>query len=142
MRVAEVMTRDFEVISPNATVRDAARKMDELNVGVLPVCDGRRLVGVLTDRDVTIRATATGAPPDATHIHEVMTNEVRWCFEDEPVEKAERTMSEVQIRRLPVVDRNKNLVWIVSLGDLATARAPGTEESLRRISEPSEPDRS
>jgi CBS domain-containing protein len=142
MRIADVMTRDVQVILPDRSVRDAARLMDDLNVGVLPVCDGRRLVGIITDRDITVRATAAGKDPDQTRVREVMTDDVRWCFEDEDVKDVVRTMSEVQIRRLPVVDRNKHLVGIVALGDLATDRAEGANEALRRISEPSEPDRS
>jgi len=108
MRVGEVMTRDVTVVSPHASVRDAARKMDQLNVGALPVCNGTRLVGIVTDRDITVRCTATGAPPDKTRVEDVMTDDVHWCFEDDPVEDAEQEMSHVQIRRLPVIDRRKN----------------------------------
>lgn len=141
MRVADAMTRDVDVVSPTATVREAARKMDSLNVGVLPVCDGRRLVGILTDRDVTVRATSTGESPDNTRVQEVMSSHVRWCYENASAEEAERIMAEDQIRRLPVVDSDRNLVGIVSLGDLATDGAPDTGEALKQISEPSEPDR-
>ena len=141
MRAAEVMTRDVVTVRPDAMVREAARIMDELNVGALPVCDGRRLVGMLTDRDIVVRSTADGMRPDATPVQAVMTEEVCWCFEDDPVEKVEQAMAERQIRRMPVVDRDKTLVGMIALGDLATDRAPGTEEALRRISEPSEPDR-
>lgn len=141
MRVSDVMTRDVAVVSPGTSVRDAARRMDQLNVGALPVCDGRRLVGIVTDRDITVRCTAVGGPPDNTRIHEIMTGDVRWCFEDDPVEEVEHEMSTVQIRRMPVIDRRRNLIGIVALGDLATDHAPGAEETLRRISEPSEPDR-
>lgn len=141
MRVADVMTRNVEVISPGASVREAARRMDELNVGALPVCDGRRLVGIITDRDITVRSTAAGEPPDRTRVQTIMTQDLRWCFDDTPVERAERMMSEVQIRRLPVVDHDGNLIGMLSLGDLATDHAPGAGEALRRISEPSEPDR-
>jgi CBS domain-containing protein len=142
MRVGDVMTRDVMVISPRASVREAARKMDQLNVGALPVCDGRRLVGMITDRDITVRCTAAGGPPENTRVHEIMSEDLRWCFEHDPVEHVERDMAELQIRRMPVVDRGKKLVGIVSLGDLAVENVPGTGEVLRRISEPSEPDRS
>jgi CBS domain-containing protein len=142
MQVSDVMTRDVTVVSPGSSVRDAARKMDQFNVGALPVCEGRQLVGVLTDRDIVVRSTAAGSPPDAVRVNEVMSDDVRWCFEDEPVEQAQRQMAEMQIRRLPVMDRKKNLVGMVSLGDLAAERASGVEETLRSISEPSEPDRS
>lgn len=140
MKVSEVMTREVEVISPDASLREAARKMDDLNVGVLPVCDGQRLVGILTDRDITVRATAIGESPDVTRVDEVMTDEVWWCYDSDDVEDVAHRMGEKQIRRMPVVDQNKMLVGIVALGDLATDRVPGTEEALRQISEPSEPD--
>jgi CBS domain-containing protein len=141
MKVSEVMTREVRVVGPDRSVREAARLMDELNVGVLPVCDGERLLGILTDRDITVRATAAGRDPDSVRVKEIMSEEVRWCFEDESVEDVATMMGDVQIRRIPVVDRNKRLVGIVALGDLATDRARGTDEALRRISEPSEPDR-
>jgi CBS domain-containing protein len=142
MKIADVMTRDVQVILPDRNVRDAAKLMDDLNVGVLPVCDGERLVGMVTDRDITVRATAAGKDPDSTRVREIMTEVVRWCFEDEDIRDVVQTMGDVQIRRVPVVDRNKRLVGIVALGDLATDRAEGADEALRRISEPSEPDRS
>lgn len=141
MKVSEVMTRQVQVIGPDRSVREAARLMDELNVGVLPVCDGERLQGIITDRDITVRATAAGKNPDSVQVREIMTEDVRWCFEDEAVEDVAQMMGDVQIRRIPVVDRNKRLVGIVALGDLATDHASGTNEALRRISEPSEPDR-
>lgn len=141
MKVSEVMTRDVQVIMPDRSVRDAAKLMDDLNIGVLPVCDGERIVGIITDRDITVRATAAGKDPDETRVREIMTEDVRWCFEDGDVMGIVRMMSDVQIRRIPVVNRNKRLVGIVALGDLATDRAEGANEALRRISEPSEPDR-
>ncbi|HEX7076752.1 MAG TPA: CBS domain-containing protein [Hyphomicrobiaceae bacterium] len=140
MIISEVMTREVEVISPDASLREAARKMDELNVGVLPVCDGQRLVGMITDRDITVRATSIGESPDVTRVDEVMSEEVWWCYEDEDVEDVARRMGEKQIRRMPVIDHDHMLVGIVALGDLATDRAPGTQRALRKISEPSEPD--
>lgn len=142
MKIADVMTRDVQVILPDRNVRDAAKLMDDLNVGALPVCDGEKLVGMVTDRDITVRATAAGKDPDETSVREIMTEEVSWCFEDEDVSDVVRTMGDVQIRRVPVVDRSKRLVGIVALGDLATDRAEGADEALRRISEPSQPDRS
>ena len=142
MRVSEVMTRDVAVVAPYDSVREAARRMDQLNVGALPVCNGRRLVGIVTDRDITVRCTAVGARPDTTRVEDAMTDDVRWCYEDDDVEEAEEAMRNMQIRRLPVVDGRKRLVGMLALGDLATDHAPGTEETLRTISEPSEPDRS
>ena len=141
MKISEVMTRQVRVIGPGRSIREAARLMDELNVGVLPVCDGQRLLGIITDRDITVRATAVRKDPDAVPVREIMTEDVRWCFEEETVEDVAHMMGDVQIRRIPVIDRNKHLVGIVALGDLATDRVQGTGEALRRISEPSEPDR-
>lgn len=141
MRAGEVMTTGVVAVRPDATVREAASMMDDLNVGALPVCDGRRLVGIITDRDITVRATADGMRPDTTPVHAVMTDDVCWCFADDSVEEIEREMAHRQIRRMPVVDRRKRLVGMLTLGDLVTDRAPGTENTLRSISEPSEPDR-
>src|SRR5438270_846104 len=129
MRVRDLMTRDVAVLSPRDSVREAACRMDDLNVGALPVCDGSRLVGIVTDRDITVRCTAAGGRPDAIRVHEVMTDDVRWCFEDDPLEEVEQEMAEVQIRRMPVVDGRKRLVGMLSLGDLAAVRAPGTEDT-------------
>jgi CBS domain-containing protein len=143
MQLNEVMTRDVEVIHPNATLEEAAERMDALNVGPLPVCDGDRLVGMLTDRDITVRATAAGRDPKTTRVREVMTQDVVYAFEDQDVREATRLMEEKQIRRLVVLDRDKRLVGIVSLGDLAveTGDDRTTGEVLERISTPSEPDR-
>jgi CBS domain-containing protein len=141
MRAGEVMTRDVVTVRPGATVREAACLMDDLNVGALPVCDGRRLVGIVTDRDITVRATADGMRPDATPVHAVMTGDVCWCFEDDSIEDIEHEMRRYQIRRMPVVDGRKRLVGMLTLGDLAADRAPGTAETLRSISWPAEPDR-
>lgn len=142
MRAGDVMTRDVVTTRPDAMIREAARTMADLDVGALPVCDGRRLVGIITDRDIVVRSTADGMRPDATPVQVVMTAEVFWCVEDDPVDKVEEEMARRQIRRVPVVDRDKRLVGMIALGDLATDRAPGAGEALRRISEPSEPDRS
>jgi CBS domain-containing protein len=142
MKIAEVMTRDVRTIGPDRSVRDAARIMDEMNVGVLPVCDGRRLLGMLTDRDIAVRSTAAGIAPDRHRVREIMSTSLQWCFEEDDAEDVLRHMSERQIRRMPVVDGERRLVGIVALGDLAADNAPGTDEALRRISSPSEPDRS
>jgi len=118
--VRDVMSRQPDVISPDAKVVEAARKMRDLDVGSLPVCDGQRLVGMITDRDISVRATAEGKDPNATTVREVMSPEVAWVFEDEPATMASSVMRQRQIRRLPVLDRNDKLVGIVALGDLAT----------------------
>lgn len=141
MQVSDVMTRDVAVVSPDASVGEAARKMDGMNVGALPVCDGARLVGIVTDRDITVRCTAAGGSPHLARVQDVMTDDVCWCFDGDAVEEVEQGMAHLQIRRMPVVDRRRRLVGIVSLGDLVTEHVPGAEETLRSISEPSEPDR-
>ena len=119
MLLRDVMTPHVEVIHPDATLREAAQKMKTLDVGPVPVCDGDRLQGMLTDRDITIRATAEGRDPNTTRVREVMTPDVVYCFEDQDVVEAARMMEERQIRRLVILNRDKRLVGIVSLGDLA-----------------------
>jgi len=141
MKISDIMTRNVRVVSPDRTIQEAARMMDELNVGVLPVCDGRRLRGMLTDRDITVRATAAGLAPDTTRVRDVMSDNVWWCFDDDDVGHIVQLMSDHQIRRLPVVDHDKHLVGIVALGDLATDSEGDASRALRRISTPSEPDR-
>ena len=143
-KISEVMTRDVRTITPQDTVRHAAQMMDELNVGAIPVCDGDRLVGMITDRDITVRSTAAGQAPDQTCVSDVMSTDVRTVYANESIDEALGKMSDVQIRRVPVIDEQSHrMVGIVSLGDLAT-RGPdgGVEETLENISEPSSPDRS
>jgi|GEM_PF-394506 len=145
--VSEVMTRSVQFVSAQESVRRAAEMMDELNVGVLPVCEGERLVGIVTDRDITVRATTTGTAPDEVPVHDVMSTDVRCCFEDQPLDEVMRQMADTQIRRVPVVshDDARRLVGIVSLGDLATKSDAGirqdVERTMDRISSPASPDR-
>lgn len=139
--VSEVMTRDVETIAPEASVQDAARLMSELNVGALPVCDGDALVGMVTDRDITLRATATGRTPQSTAVAEVMTEASTCCMETDSVDDVLKKMGDEQIRRLPVVDARKHLVGIVSLGDLATRQPKPTDRALSEVSQPSLPAR-
>ena len=141
MKIADVMTRDVRVIQPDRTVREAARLMDELNVGALPVCNGRRLIGIVTDRDITLRSTAAGLAPDQSYVREVMTEDVAWCRETDHVDQVVEEMSRLQVRRIPVVDSSMRLVGIVALGDLATDSHEDAARALTRISTPSEPDR-
>jgi CBS domain-containing protein len=119
MKAIEIVTLDPEVISPSANLMDAANKMKSLDIGILPVCNGDRLVGMLTDRDITIRAVADGLDPRSTLVEQAMTREVIYCFEDQDIEELAALMEKNQVRRLPVVDRNKRLIGIVSLGDVA-----------------------
>lgn len=140
--IADVMTRDVQTIAPQETVLRAAQMMDELNVGSLPVCDGEKLIGMITDRDITIRATAAGKTPQDAHVQEVMSGQARWCFDDQTVDEVMQQMGDTQIRRIPVVDhRTHQLVGIVSLGDLATKHSAQVDRALEEISNPSELDR-
>jgi CBS domain-containing protein len=139
--VAEIMTRGVEVVSPDDTLQHAARMMDELNIGALPVCEGDSLVGMITDRDITVRATGAGLKPDEAHVADAMTAQTRWCSENQSTEEVLREMSEAQVRRLPVLGANGRVVGIVSLGDLATRQSEHIDSALRAISSPSEPDR-
>ncbi len=139
--IADLMTREPITIEPHETVQRAAQLMDELNVGVLPVCRGAELVGIVTDRDITVRATAAGLDPGSTQVDLVMSDRVRCCSQRHTPAEVLRQMAAVRIRRLPVLDDAHRLVGIVSLGDLAARRPEGVEDALRSISTPSEPDR-
>jgi CBS domain-containing protein len=135
MKISEVMTPDVEVIRPDDTLRTAAQMMADLDAGVLPVCDGEHLVGMVTDRDITVRGVAAGCSPEDTQVHDVMSDELRYCFEDDDVEMISKQMARWHVRRLPVLDRDKRLVGIVSLGDLAIGGAEDeSKEALREIS--------
>jgi len=138
MLVQQIMTHNVEVISPGDTLEHAARKMEELNVGPLPVCEGNRVVGVLTDRDITVRATAAGCDPKTTLVGDAMSQDVISCFDDQDVREASRLMEEKQVRRLLVLNRANDLVGILSLGDLATEATASSRpaEVLKKVSEP------
>jgi CBS domain-containing protein len=120
MKLTEVMSRDVVVIHPNATLEAAAARMELLNVGPLPVCDGYRLMGMLTDRDITVRATSMGRDPRTTRVQDVMTTSIVACREDDDVSKAASLMEEKQVRRLVVVNAENHMVGMVSQSDLAT----------------------
>lgn len=137
------MTRDVQFLSPEDSVRRAAQMMDEFNIGSLPVCDGPKLVGMITDRDITVRSTAAGQSPESTRVGDVMSTDVRTCYATQGVDEVLEQMGDVQIRRVPVVDQQSHtLVGIVALGDMATKHSVGIEDALQEISTPSEPDRS
>ena len=136
MRVAEVMTRDVRLIEPNQTIRDAAKLMAELDAGIMPVREGDRLVGMITDRDIAIRAVAEGKGPD-TPVREVLTADVKYCYEDDDTDDVARNMADIQVRRLPVLTHDKRLVGIVSLGDMAVTGGSGRAgEAVAGISQP------
>jgi CBS domain-containing protein len=138
MRVKDVMTPHAECVGPDDTLQEAARKMRDLDVGPLPVCDHDRVVGIVTDRDITVRATAEGLDPKTATVRAAMTEGIDYCFEADDVAEAERLMAERQVRRLPVMNDQKRLVGIVSLGDLAIKDEYPTRpgEVLREVSEP------
>ncbi len=142
MKVSEVMTRDVQLIEPTQSIQEAARMMAELDAGILPVREGDRLVGMITDRDITVRAVAQGRGPD-TPVRDIMTDDVKYCYEDDDTEDVARNMAGIQVRRLPVLNRENRLVGIVSLGDLAvkTDQAATTADALEKISEPARPER-
>jgi CBS domain-containing protein/sporulation protein YlmC with PRC-barrel domain len=141
IQVKDIMTRNVEVVHPEGSLREAAQKMAALDVGMLPVCSGDQLVGMLTDRDITVRATAEGRDPKTTRVHEVMTPEVVYVSEDDDVSEAARIMTEQQIRRLVVLNQSRQLAGIISLGDLAvhTGDTQQAGQTLEGVSEPSEP---
>ena len=141
MLLKDIMTRSVEEIPPQASLRDAAQRMKSLDVGALPVCENNQLVGMVTDRDIAVRAVADGRDPSETTVLDAMTPGAVWCFEDDDVKDAARIMEQKQIRRLVVLDRNKHAVGIVSLGDIATrlSNEKLSGEILNEVSEPSQP---
>ena len=137
MKVSDVMTRDVMLITPDKSIADAAQLMAECDAGSLPVTDNDRLIGMLTDRDIAVRAVARHQSPD-TPVREVMSQEVLYCYDDEDVERVAQNMADQQIRRLPVVNRDKHLVGIVSFGDVSrSARSRTAGEAIAQISQPS-----
>jgi CBS domain-containing protein len=141
MRVHDVMTRNVECIGPEASLQEAAARMKSLDIGTLPVCENDRIVGMLTDRDITIRATAEGESPKVIRVRDIMTPDIIYCFDDQLVSEAAELMKENQIRRLVVLDRDKRLVGIVSLGDVAVETGDGelVGNTLEAVSEPNRP---
>jgi CBS domain-containing protein len=140
MKLKDVMTPSVEVVSPDSTLKAAALKMKALDVGPMPVCDGDKVVGMLTDRDIVVRAVAEGLDPN-TPVKMAMTPEVIWCADDEEVETAAKLMQEKQVRRILVMNRDKKMVGIVSLADLAvdTPEEQLSNQVLESVSEPAHP---
>ena len=136
MKISKCMTRDVQLTSPTQSIREAAKTMAEIDAGVLPVGEDNRLVGMITDRDIAIRAVAKGKSPD-TPVSEVMSQEVLYCFDDQELEDVARNMADTKVRRLPVLNRDKRLVGIVSLGDLSQKEQPEvTAKAVSNISKP------
>lgn len=139
MNVSECMTPNARVCAPDDTIRDAARTMKQIDSGFLPVGENDRLVGMITDRDLAVRAIADGMAPD-TPVREVMSREVCYCYEDDDLDEVAAQMSDLQVRRLPVLNRQKRLVGVISLGDISHADDDGglrTAAALSQVTEPS-----
>ena len=137
MKIQDTMTRDVHIANPGMSLRHAARMMAEIDAGALPVGDNNRLVGMITDRDIAVRAVAEGRGPE-TPVREIMSPDICFCFEDQELDEVAANMADVKVRRLPVVNRDKRLVGIVSLGDIALADDPkgAATSALCGISEP------
>jgi CBS domain-containing protein len=136
MRVSEAMTREVRVANPGQSIREVARIMDEIDAGSMPVGEDDRLVGMITDRDIAIRAVALGKGPE-TPVREVMSDsKVLYCYEDEDLAHVAKNMGEQQVRRLPVVNRDKRLVGIVSLGDLAQNEGRAAGKAVKGVTKP------
>jgi CBS domain-containing protein len=138
MRLADIMTRDVEVLHPDDSMEKAAQKMRDRGIGFLPVCDGKRLLGVISDRDMAVRVIAEGKDPRLVASRECLSSPVKYCYEDQEVSDAAQIMHDEQIRRLVVLDRHsKQMVGVISLGDIATNSAEVISgEALQGISKP------
>src|SRR5688572_24875954 len=134
MRVSEAMTRDVRLAQPGQTIRDAARIMADIDAGAVPVSENDRLVGMITDRDIAVRAVAAGKGPD-TPVREVMSQDVKYCYDDEDLDHVARNLGDIRVRRLPVVNRDKRLVGIVSLGDLALKDERAAGKAVKGVSQ-------
>lgn len=137
--ISEIMSTDVQTIKPQDSLRQAARWMADLDIGSLPVCDGKRLLGVVTDRDITIRGVALGLGPDSGSVADVMSDDVQFCTIDQDSEEVLLLMGKTQLRRLPVINLDKELVGIISIGDLATRQSGDVDTAMREISEPTPP---
>ena len=138
MKISEIMTKEPNYIGLNESLEEAARRLRDLDVGMLPVGDGIKLKGMLTDRDITVRVVAEGIDPKTVRISDVMTPEVLYAFEDQDVEEAAKMMDDQQIRRLVILNREKDMVGILALADIANrVKDPEVEsEALEGVSKP------
>lgn len=142
-KVKDLMRRGAETVSPDDTIKHAAVKMEACEIGPLPVCDGERLVGMITDRDITVRAVAAGRDPSTTTVRETMTaEEIAWCEEDQDLDSAIALMREREVRRLPVLDRNRRLVGMLALADIGRAADQRQQkDALSGVSQPTDTER-
>jgi CBS domain-containing protein len=142
MKIFEIMTAEPELISPDASIKDAAKRMKNEDIGALPVGENDRLIGMVTDRDIAMRGVAEGRAPETTPVRDVMSEKILWSYEDDEIEEAARHMAEHQVRRLPVLNHDKRLTGIVSLGDIAQTGEECERIAIEGVSEPnSEPRR-
>ena len=134
--IADIMTRSIATVQRDQTLQAAARRMQEMDVGSLPVLDGKAVAGIVTDRDIAVRGVAEGMIPQESLVADVMTEDVRFCRADDSVEQVMDEMGGLQVRRLPVLDADNEIVGIVALADIATRQSTHTDETLREISTP------
>lgn len=135
MKVSDIMSREVQIASPHQSIAEIARIMADREIGFMPVGEGDRLIGTVTDRDLVTRALADGLAAD-TKVREVMTRDVKYCFEDEDLDEVTRNMGEVKVRRLPVVNRDKRLTGVVSIGDAALADSQAAGAGLSKVARP------
>ncbi|MGZ5130449.1 MAG: CBS domain-containing protein [Caldimonas sp.] len=135
-QIADIMTRSVAVVGRDETLQAAALRMREMDVGALPVTDGKALVGMVTDRDIAVRGVAAGMVPQEALVADVMTEDVLWCGEHDTVESVLAQMGGAQVRRLAVLDAAHEIVGIVALADMATRQSAHTDDTLREISTP------
>lgn len=137
MKIREIMSTEVRLASPDETIQKAAQMMADADAGILPIGESDRLVGMITDRDIAVRAVAKGLDPQTTRVRDIMSAQVRYCYDDEDVNHVVQNMAELQVRRLPVVNRDKRLVGIVSIGDIATSDKPvKVGAAMRGIAQP------
>ena len=136
MRVSEAMTREVRICTPGQSIREVAKIMEEIDAGAMPVGENDRLIGMITDRDIAIRAVGAGKGPD-TPVREIMSSDVMYCYDDEDLDHVAENMGDVQVRRLPVVNREKRLVGIISIGDVAQTEGGKTAgQAVKGASKP------
>ncbi len=138
MKISDIMSRDVEIANPQQTISEIAQIMAAKEIGFMPVGEGDQLIGTITDRDIVVRAVADKMSSDAK-VREVMTRDVKYCFEDEDISEITRNMGKIKVRRLPVVNRSKELMGVVSIGDAALAEKQAAGAGLKKISEPGGP---
>ena len=135
MQVKECMTSQCLYVSPETTLRDVANMMRDEDIGFLPVTQNDKMIGMVTDRDIVIRCVAEGCDPESSTVQEAMTEKTYYCFEDQDIEEVASNMGDIQVRRLPVVSREKRLVGIISLGDISQASAKKSGEATQSITQ-------